>query len=906
MFGECPACLQGLYVAVFVVAGGVCIAGTIGTRTFAHPDIRHGLGGVLGLNGVWSLLTAAQVAVPGSGAQRLIHLGGLIVGISTVVAWLAFASAYAGREYHRRRTLRVASVVLLAAVIGIKLTNPIHGAYFTTRQAAEPFVYLVFEYGALHWFVTGFAYTASGVGFLWLFDSFERSDSRPRRLYGLVVITALPLVPYVLAPQIPWLLKINYEPLGVAVFAIGTLVYARDEFATHSSPGQSTLADSLSEGGLVVDDSGIVIDSNREAARILGETSLPRATLDEIDPKLAAVEPGETTQRAYEVDGRSRTYEVSRQQAGSDSLAAEVIILKDVTRATRVEQLVGIHRELNKAILDGTEPAVLLRRYPKLLAEPAAYALGWLAPVGDDSLPPSPLLADGAASMFGADTDIGRLTRSTPGDEERPLDGDITGKVNGDSNGTTANDIPGVIAGDSIEYARWVVTSDDDTAPIKQAADSGEIRSASVSEASEPWSEQAAEMGITDCLAVPMTVGDTEYVVAVYSTAPDGFDSTERTLIREFSERVPRSIAAIQAHAEALRFEEAITHAGVAVSITDTDGVIQYVNPAFESLTGYDADEAIGSTHRILQSGEMSDGYYEELWETIVDGEMYSGEVVDKTKAGDRYTAQQTISPVTDGDGEPQAFVAIQIDITDRLLQEQRLTVLNRVLRHNIRTAINVVTGTTTLLEDQLTNRLDGETLPTEIEEALGTIRKRAAHIASQAETAREIETVLGEEATDERTSIDAVATTAEDTAAALGATCTVTVDDAARTRTVDAEIRRIAEELVENAVRHHTRQPAAIDVSVDISADGEEVTLSVADDGPGLSEQELVVVEEGDETELRHGSGLGLWLVNWLAISGGGSISATSDDEGTVIRASVPLRGTVSDGETGDSTGDG
>jgi PAS domain S-box-containing protein len=900
MFGECPTCLQWLYVAVFVVAGGICIAGIIGTRTFAHPDIRRGLGGVLGLNGVWSLITAAQLTASSPAAQRLVHLGGLIVGISTVFAWLAFASAYAGRGYHRQRSLQVASIVLLALVIGIKLTNPIHGAYFTTRQAVEPFGYLVFEYGTFHWFVTGFAYTASGVGFLWLFDSFERGDSRPRRLYGLVAVTAVPLVPYALAPQFPSLLKINYEPLGVAVFAIGTLVYARDEFATHSSPGQSTLADSLSEGGLVVDDSGIVIDSNEQAARILGEPSLPRAPLAEIDPKLSGVEPGETTQRTYEVDGRSRTYEIRRTQVDEDSLAAELVTLKDVTRATRVERLVGIHRELNEAILEGTEPGVLLRRYPKLLTEPDGYALGWLAPVGDDSLPASTLLTDGAASMFGADTDIGRLTRSTAGGETTPF-GD---ESNNDSANTTDN-IPGVVAGDATEYARWVADSDDDAAPIKRAADTGDVQYASVSETNEPWSQQAAKAGITECLAVPMTVGDTEYVVAVYSTAPDGFDSTERTLIREFSERVPRSIAAIQAHAEALRFEEAITHAGVAVSITDTDGVIQYVNPAFESLTGYDAEEAVGATHRILQSGEMSENYYEDLWETILDGNIYSAEVVDKTKAGDRYTAQQTISPVTDDDGEPQAFVSIQIDITDRLLREQRLTVLNRILRHNIRTAINVVTGTTTLLEDQLTERIDGETLPTEIEDALETIRERAARVANQAEMAREVETILGEETGDELTSIDAVVSAARETAAALGASCTVTIDDTARNRTVDAELSRITEELVENAVQHHTREPEAVDVSVDISIDGEEVILSVADDGPGLSEQELVVVEEGDETELRHGSGLGLWLVNWLAISGGGSINATSDDEGTVIRASLPLRGTVPDGDAGDRAGD-
>ena len=123
--------------------------------------------------------------------------------------------------------------------------------------------------------------------------------------------------------------------------------------------------------------------------------------------------------------------------------------------------------------------------------------------------------------------------------------------------------------------------------------------------------------------------------------------------------------------------------------------------------------------------------------------------------------------------------------------------------------------------------------------------------------------------------------------------------------RLVDSEVTRIIEEPVENAISHHDDQPSAVEVRVTLSVAGDDLLLTVADDGPGLSEQELVVVEEGAEELLRHGSGLGLWMVNWLAIACGGSISATTDDSGTTISVRVPLRDTERDSSRADHTVD-
>jgi signal transduction histidine kinase len=219
--------------------------------------------------------------------------------------------------------------------------------------------------------------------------------------------------------------------------------------------------------------------------------------------------------------------------------------------------------------------------------------------------------------------------------------------------------------------------------------------------------------------------------------------------------------------------------------------------------------------------------------------------------------------------------------------------VLNRVLRHNLRASVNVITGQTGLLEDRVREAIGTDALPAAIEDSLQTVRDRVEHLHSQAETAREIETVLADDPGEQTwESVETLCETATETAADFEASCVCDVDGEIDDRRVDSEVTRIVEELVENAISHHDRQPSAVKVRVTLSVAGDDLLLTVADDGPGLSEQELVVIEDGAEEPLRHGSGLGLWMVNWLAIACGGSISATTGDSGTTINVRVPLRG--------------
>ncbi len=127
------------------------------------------------------------------------------------------------------------------------------------------------------------------------------------------------------------------------------------------------------------------------------------------------------------------------------------------------------------------------------------------------------------------------------------------------------------------------------------------------------------------------------------------------------------------AEAERERLMAAIEQAGEMVVITDAEGTIQYVNPAFESVTGYRREEAVGRNPRFLKSGEQDPAFYRELWQTISSGNTWQGTLVNKRKDGTAYTEDATISPVRDAGGRIVSYVAVKRDITSQRLMEAQL-----------------------------------------------------------------------------------------------------------------------------------------------------------------------------------------------------------------------------------------
>jgi len=127
------------------------------------------------------------------------------------------------------------------------------------------------------------------------------------------------------------------------------------------------------------------------------------------------------------------------------------------------------------------------------------------------------------------------------------------------------------------------------------------------------------------------------------------------------------------AEREIQKFKLGIDHSDNVVFITDTEGVIQYANPAFEKIYGFPLDEVIGQTPRIVKSGLTQNEQYKQFWDTLLAGETVSGEIVNKAKNGTLIPISGTNSPILDETGKIIGFLSVQQDITDRKLSEELL-----------------------------------------------------------------------------------------------------------------------------------------------------------------------------------------------------------------------------------------
>jgi len=112
------------------------------------------------------------------------------------------------------------------------------------------------------------------------------------------------------------------------------------------------------------------------------------------------------------------------------------------------------------------------------------------------------------------------------------------------------------------------------------------------------------------------------------------------------------------------RLATALAETAESVIITNSEGVIRYVNRAFEKLSGYSADDIIGKRPNIVKSGEHSDEYYDLMWDKVTNGEAWFGTFINRNREGGLYEVEQTISPIHDMQGDISGYVAVQRDVT--------------------------------------------------------------------------------------------------------------------------------------------------------------------------------------------------------------------------------------------------
>ena len=189
---------------------------------------------------------------------------------------------------------------------------------------------------------------------------------------------------------------------------------------------------------------------------------------------------------------------------------------------------------------------------------------------------------------------------------------------------------------------------------------------------------------------------------------------------------------------ESLRkLSSAVQQSPDTVLITDRQGVIEYVNPAFETLTGYSSAEARGRTPRILKSGEQGPEIYQEMWKTILSGKVFRGILVNRKKNSELYYVEESICPVRDAQGEITHFIANGRDLTERLrleaqlLQAQKMDAVGRLaggVAHDFNNLLTIITSYSELALDDVP---ENSAVAAKIQEIL-LAAKRAAELTRQ------------------------------------------------------------------------------------------------------------------------------------------------------------------------------
>ena len=215
--------------------------------------------------------------------------------------------------------------------------------------------------------------------------------------------------------------------------------------------------------------------------------------------------------------------------------------------------------------------------------------------------------------------------------------------------------------------------------------------------------------------------------------------------------------------------------------------------------------------------------------------------------------------------------------VTERRGRRQRLAVLDRVLRHNIRNEVNVAAGHL----DRLATRVPDD------DPGLRIVRDRLDAIADLGETARRIERIADADRA-ETVTFDLVDVSTDGIErlrhAAPEATVSAVLPD--RAPAVGHELLpNDFDDVLENAVEHNdgSRPRVAVDVALPTTAEG-RVSVRIADDGPRLPPVERRVLRTAEETQLTHSTGLGLWLTNWIVRASSDRIDVASDDGATVV----------------------
>ncbi len=299
------------------------------------------------------------------------------------------------------------------------------------------------------------------------------------------------------------------------------------------------------------------------------------------------------------------------------------------------------------------------------------------------------------------------------------------------------------------------------------------------------------------------------------------------------------------------------------------DGVLVFDEQQRLVETNDHAEEILGTT---LEIGMVTADVFDEPLETL-DGTVLT--------AGETNTRMYTVrcAPLHDQRQDAVGHAVVMREVTELKEHQQRLSVTNRVLRHNLRNELNIILG--------VAEQIDATATSEQTQEAFERLRAAATRLDDVGEKARHIQSSLS---IDEESLlvVDAIPTVENviEQYQREYPDAEITVEKPERTPVLAAgtgSLETVVRNLVENALEHNDSDQPTVEMTV--STHDDTVVLQVADNGPGIPPEEYEVLGEPTETQLQHGSSLGLWLTYWLVTAMDGDIEfETNEPRGAVV----------------------
>ncbi len=332
--------------------------------------------------------------------------------------------------------------------------------------------------------------------------------------------------------------------------------------------------------------------------------------------------------------------------------------------------------------------------------------------------------------------------------------------------------------------------------------------------------------------------------------------------------------------------------------LTDSEGAIIYVNPAFERLTGYSRGEVLGKTARILKSGSHSDEFYRKMWATIKSGEVWRGRLVNRRKDGTVYVDEQRICPIKDEAGRVRYFFSLRHDITremeleEQLNQSQKMESLGLLagqISHDFNNLLTIIIGSMELVSEELPPGGVGAKLASEIlrssRESANLIKQLM--VFARRRESRPVEVSLNEPLKELKVLLDSL----------LGRNVSVAYslsDDISKTRIEPEQFKQAVMNLATNArdamngngaimIRTFAAGPSGLPAGVPA---GRYCAFELSDTGPGIPPEILPRIFEPFFTTKPKGKGTGLGLssVYGIVSQNGGRVIASNRDGGGAV----------------------